>query len=139
MLALVAASFRFCQWALQRLLARHGARWRLDPARGAADIASLPLLAALLSVALFVAMLALNNYTRVAETEADLWGLHLAREPHGEAEVLLKLTDYRKPDPTALDEWLFYTHPSTRTRIYNAMRGREAMAGQASTAGASPR
>jgi hypothetical protein len=51
----------------------------------------------------------------------------LAREPHGEAEVLLKLTEYRKAEPGPLEEIIFYTHPSTRTRIYDAMRWREQM------------
>ncbi len=122
----VMAGFLFSQWAMQRLLARHGARWRLQ---GVADVASLPLLGAVLGTFLFLATPVFNTISRVQETEADLWGLNLAREPHGEAEVLLKLTEYRKPDPGALEEIVFYTHPSTRTRIHNAMRWREQVLG----------
>ena len=47
---------------------------------------------------------------------------------HAQAEVLLKLTEYRKPDPGPVEEIIFYTHPSTRTRIFNAMQWRQQMA-----------
>ncbi len=116
--------FLFAQWAMDRLLARHADRWRL---KGVADVASLPLLVAVMSTYLLLATPAFNTITRVQETEADLWGLNLAREPHGEAEVLLKLVEYRKADPGRLEEAIFFTHPSTRQRIYSAMRWREQM------------
>ncbi len=120
----VVLGFGLTQLAMTALLARWGARFGL---RGVADVASLPLLAAVLSTYLLLATPVLNGITRSQETEADLWGLNLAREPHGEAEVLLKLAEYRKPDPGALEEAIFFTHPSTRTRIFNAMRWREQM------------
>jgi STE24 endopeptidase len=119
--------FLFVQWAMRHLLARFGARWRLDGKAGVTDVASLPLLAALFGTYMFLATPLLNTITRTQEVEADLYGLNLAREPHGEAEVLLKLTEYRKAEPGPLEEIIFYTHPSTRTRIYNAMRWREQM------------
>ncbi|MDP1901524.1 MAG: M48 family metallopeptidase [Rubrivivax sp.] len=120
----VMGGYLFAQWAMRRLLARFGQRWRLA---GVADVASLPLLAAVFGTYLLLATPVLNTITRTQETEADLFGLSLAREPHGEAEVLLKLTEYRKPDPGPLEEFIFYTHPGTRTRIHNAMRWREQM------------
>jgi STE24 endopeptidase len=93
-------------------------------------VASLPLLGAVFSTYLLLATPVFNTISRTQETEADLWGLNLAREPHGEAEVLLKLTEYRKPDPGPVEEFIFYTHPSTRTRIFNAMQWRQQMAGK---------
>ena len=51
----------------------------------------------------------------------------LIQEPHGFAEVMLKLSDYRKPDPGAVEEFMFFHHPSARHRIHDAMRWREAM------------
>jgi STE24 endopeptidase len=134
MTLVVALGFLLCQWAMRKLLTRHGARFGLDAradGAGVADIAALPMLVAVFSTYMFLATPALNTINRAQETEADLWGLNLAREPHGEAEVLLKLTEYRKPDPGWLEEIIFYTHPSTRTRIHHAMRWREQMAGQA--------
>lgn len=67
---------------------RCGARWRLH---GVADVASLPLLAAVLSGYLFVATPLLNTITRTQEVEADLWGLNpgarTARRSRGAAET----------------------------------------------------
>jgi STE24 endopeptidase len=124
---ILALGFGLTQWAMRRLLAGRGAAWRLS---GPADVASLPLLGAVFSTYLLVATPVFNTISRTQETEADLWGLNLAREPHGEAEVLLKLTEYRKPDPGPVEEFIFYTHPSTRTRIFNAMQWRQQMAGK---------
>jgi STE24 endopeptidase len=58
---------------------------------------------------------------RVTEREADAFGINTAREPDGMAEVALKLGAYRKLNPTALEEFIFYDHPSGRARIRMAM------------------
>ncbi len=118
------AGFLFAQWAMDHLLARHGARLGLH---GVGDVASLPLLAAVFSLFMFLATPIMNTLIRTQEVEADRFGLNLAREPHGEAEVDLKLTEYRKPDPGPIEEFIFFDHPSTRFRIHDAMRWREAM------------
>ena len=68
-----------------------------------------------------------NTITRVQETEADRFGLALSREPHGFAEAQLRLVEYRKADPGPVEEFVFFHHPSTRGRILDAMRYREAM------------
>jgi STE24 endopeptidase len=121
---LLLAGFLFTQWAMRILLARFGARFGL---RGVSDVATFPLLVAVISVVAFAATPITNTLIRTQEVEADRFGLNLAREPHGEAEVDLKLTEYRKPDPTPLEEIVFFDHPSTRFRIHDAMRWREAM------------
>jgi STE24 endopeptidase len=38
--------------------------------------------------------------------------------------VALKLGEYRKLDPGPLEEWVFFDHPSGRTRIHMAMQWR---------------
>ena len=121
---LLLAGFLFTQWAMTALLARFGDRFGL---RGVSDVASFPLLVALMSVYAFAATPITNTLIRTQEVEADRFGLNLAREPYGAAEVDLKLTEYRKPDPTPLEEFIFFDHPSTRFRIHDAMRWREAM------------
>ncbi len=103
---------------------RFGARWQLGSLQ---DVGSLPLLAALFSLALFVATPVTNTIVRTMETEADLFGLSLAREPDAMAEALLTLVEYRKADPGPVEEVLFFDHPSTRARIYNAMRWKAQM------------
>ena len=121
---LLLAGFLFTQWAMTSLLARFGDRFGL---RGVSDVASFPLLVAVMSVFVFVTTPISNTLIRTQEVEADRFGLNLAREPHGDAEVDLKLTEYRKPDPGPIEEFVFFDHPSTRHRIHDAMQWREAM------------
>ena len=106
------------------MLRRYGAAWGLE---GVADVAGFPLFLAVFTAFTFVATPISNTLVRTQEIEADRFGLNLAREPHGEAEADLKLVEYRKPDPGALEEFVFYDHPSTRHRIHDAMQWRQAM------------
>jgi STE24 endopeptidase len=107
-------------WLLVRLAASTGIS-RVD------DVAGLPLLLSVFAVFFTLATPINNTITRVQETEADRFGLALSREPHGFAEAQLRLVEYRKADPGALEEFVFFHHPSTRGRILDAMRYREAM------------
>src|SRR2546426_4697164 len=97
---------------------RRGVKWGV---RGIADPAGLPLLVLILSTLLFIATPLLNTVVRVTEREADAFGINTAREPDGMAKVTLKLGAYRKLDPTTLEEFIFYDHPSGRARIRMAM------------------
>src|SRR5438876_2995332 len=97
---------------------RWGETWGV---RGIADPAGLPLLVLILSALVFVATPFLNTVVRVTEREADAFGINTAREPDGMAKVALKLGAYRKLDPTPLEEFIFYDHPSGRARIRMAM------------------
>jgi STE24 endopeptidase len=110
-------------FALTRILfdavVRHwGEKWGI---RGIGDPAGLPLLALIFSTLLFLATPFLNTVVRVTEREADAFGINTAREPDGMAEVALKLGAYRKLNPTPLEEFIFYDHPSGRARIRMAM------------------
>jgi len=118
------AGFIFAKWAMDALLRRHGTAWGL---KGVADVAGFPLLIAVFSVFTFVTTPISNTLIRTQEIEADRFGLNLSREPHGEAEADLKLTEYRKPDPGPIEEFVFFDHPSTRHRVHDAMQWREAM------------
>jgi len=116
---LVLGCFAFVRFSFNRIVERWGQRWGVS---GVADPAGLPLLALLLSVFFLVATPMTNSMTRVAETEADFYGLNAARQPDGEAEVVLKLGEYRKMSPGPIEEMIFFDHPSGRTRIHNAMQ-----------------
>jgi STE24 endopeptidase len=63
-----------------------------------------------------------NSIVRTNEAEADIFGLNAAREPDGFATIALKLSEYRKIDPTPVEEIIFFDHPSGRSRISMAMR-----------------
>ena len=86
------------------------------------DATGLPLLVALFNIYGFVLTPVLNSYVRVNEAEADAFGLNVARQPEGFAEVSLKLGEYRKLDPGPWEEMLFFDHPSGRSRIRMAMQ-----------------
>jgi STE24 endopeptidase len=110
-------------WLASRIapaLIRHGGqRWDV---RGLADPASLPVLAGVLSVLSLLATPVTNTLIRVDESEADAFGLDAAREPDGFAAAAMKLSAYRKIAPGALEEMLFFDHPSGKTRVHMAMQ-----------------
>jgi STE24 endopeptidase len=115
----VVIGFAFLAWGLQFALARWGERWGI---RGTTDVAVLPLAAMVLAIYFFVTTPIGNTITRTMEFEADMYGLNAARQPDGEANVDLLLGEYRKMDPGPVEEFIFYDHPSGRTRITAAMQ-----------------
>jgi len=115
----IAVGFALIAWAFERFRLRFADRWKI---RGVGDVAGLPLALLLFTVYAFLTTPVINTITRTMEAEADMYGLNAAREPDGEAQVDLKLSEYRKLDPSPLEEFIFYDHPSGRTRIYMAMR-----------------
>ena len=56
-----------------------------------------------------------------------------ARAPEGFAEAAVLLSEYRKMQPGAFEEWFFYTHPAGWTRIHMSMtwQANEIAAGRA--------
>lgn len=101
-------------WSIRRW----GERWRI---RGIADPANLPLLTLIFAAFTFLMTPVLNSIVRTTEREADQFGINTSREPDGECKVALKLGAYRKLDPTPLEEFIFFDHPSGRARIQMAM------------------
>ena len=101
-------------WALRRW----GQCWDV---RGIADPAGFPLLTLIFLTFAFLMTPVLNSIVRTAEREADQFGMNTSREPDGEAKIAVKLGAYRKLDPTPLEEFIFFDHPSGRARIQMAM------------------
>ena len=88
---------------------------------GIADPAGFPLLMLIFAAYGFLLTPIANTMSRTIETEADIFGLNAAREPDASAMVALKLGKYRKMEPTRLEEFIFFDHPSGRARIRMAM------------------
>ncbi|MEO8671587.1 MAG: M48 family metallopeptidase [Tahibacter sp.] len=105
---------RSLDWALRRW----GTRLRLE---GRTDPAALPLALIALSTFMFLLTPLLNSITRQAEAEADAFGLNAAREPNGFAMAAMRLSTYRKIKPGALEEIIFYDHPSGYARVHGSM------------------
>ena len=97
---------------------RWGERWGV---RGVADPAGLPLLSLIFATVFFLLTPITNTAIRVTEREADAFSINTSREPDAMAQVALKLGAYRKLDPTPMEEFLFFDHPSGRARIRMAM------------------
>ena len=115
---LITVAFALIQRATGLILRRWGNRWQIH---GRSDLAGFPVLAAAFSLFFFVMSPIVNSFTRTNEAEADMFSLHAAREPDAFAEVALKLAASSKMAPSRLEEWLFWDHPSPKSRIEMAM------------------
>jgi len=115
----IIVGFILLRKSLDALLGHLGPNWGIT---GIGDPAIVPLAALVLSCFLFVLTPITNTFIRAQEAEADIFGLNASREPDGFAEAALKLGEYRKMQPSPLEEWIFFDHPSGATRIRTAMR-----------------
>lgn len=92
-----------------------GSDARLDEPRG------LPVFAVVGSILGLLVTPLTNTLTRVGEIEADRYSLETVNKPDALASALVKTAEYRYPRPSALQEALFYTHPSVEKRILMGM------------------
>ncbi len=106
-----------------RLITRYGEKWGV---RNIADPASLPVLGLLLSAYFLAATPALASLIRINESAADAFGLEAAREPDGFARAAMRLSEYRKINPGPVEEFLFFDHPSGKTRVKMSMEWKAA-------------
>jgi STE24 endopeptidase len=118
-LVVITAFFGFLRWSLEWSLGRWGEKWQI---RGIGDTAVFPLVILLGSVFFFVLTPILNTDTRTTEREADMFGLNASRQADGFAQAAIHLGEYRKMSPGPIEEWIFFDHPSGRSRIAAAMR-----------------
>jgi STE24 endopeptidase len=114
----IAFGLAFVAWGFNRALDRWGQNWGV---RDIGDTAGLPLIAAVISVYFFVMTPVTNSITRVAEAEADNYGINASGQADGFARVAMRLSEYRKISPGPLERFIFYDHPSGHDRVYMAM------------------
>jgi len=115
----IVVGFAFLNWGINYGLAHWGEQWGV---RGITDVAVLPWAVIVFSFYMLLVTPVTNSISRTMEYEADLYGLNAAGQPDGEANVDMLLGEYRKLDPGPIEEFVFYDHPSGRTRITAAMR-----------------
>ena len=82
---------------------------------------SLPVLILLVGVLMSLVQPFNNTLSRMNETAADRYSLETVGLPDALASALVKTAEYRDPRPSALQETLFYTHPSVEGRVRMAM------------------
>jgi STE24 endopeptidase len=124
MVALMAAMAIIAFFFADRLFPRF-ARWfgsdaTIDDPRG------LPVLIVIVSILFTLAQPVLNALIRTNESAADNYSLRTVNLPDALSSALVKTAEYRNPRPTALQEALFYTHPSVERRVRNAMEWKAA-------------
>jgi STE24 endopeptidase len=108
-------------FALANIIFRWSAKGERWGVRDISDPAGMPLLFAILALISAVSTPIQNNIIRYHEHQADIFGLNASREPDGFAETALLLSEYRKMEPSPLELWFFYDHPSGYQRIHMAM------------------
>jgi len=101
-----------------QVIGRRGPAWGVS---GIADPAGFPLLMLIFATYGFVLTPISNTIGRNIEREADAFAINAAREPDAAARAALKLGKYRKMEPSPLEEFIFFDHPSGRSRIRMAM------------------
>jgi len=99
---------------------RFGARFGLDPVRGAEDVAALPLLSLLLGVVSLALTPIQNAISRnLIERPADRYALELTGKHEAFIGAMEKLgrMNLADPDPSLLVKYLLYSHPPISERV----------------------
>ena len=117
--ALAAAMLFLASRIVPGLITRYGPAWGV---RDIGDPASIPVLGLVITAFSLLATPLTNTLIRVDESQADAFGLDVAQEPDGFASIAMKLSEYRKIEPGALEEMVFYDHPSGATRVRMSMQ-----------------
>jgi STE24 endopeptidase len=103
--------------------ARFGPRWEIPALH---DVASLPMLAVILSALSLLALPAVNAFSRAIEHESDIYGVEITRDNDAAARAFLKLGSQNRsdPEPSALVRTWMYSHPPLGERIRFALEYR---------------
>jgi len=111
--------------AIGWVLRRWGAGWGI---RGLQDWASLPVLLLLLSVFSFLSSPVISAFSRYFEHQADQYGLEVTHgltpdfgEVAAQSFQILGEVSLSDPDPSALDVFLYYSHPTIADRVQFAL------------------
>ncbi|WP_426018144.1 M48 family metallopeptidase [Brevundimonas sp. DWR2-3-1b1] len=113
-------------WLTDRLYPLAHRLLRADRVGDIADPTGLPILFLVLAFLGVLGTPVFATMTRTTEEDADHFSLVHANEPDGLAKALIKTAEYRAPSPSAVEEFLFYDHPSVENRIRRAMEWKAA-------------
>jgi STE24 endopeptidase len=112
-------SFLFLFW-LADLLFPRVAQWFGTNAT-IAEPRGIPVLGFIVALLSLLISPLLNTFARTLETQADMYSLQTENRPDALSTALVKTAEYRYPRPGALEEFLFYDHPSVERRVRTAM------------------
>ncbi|MFL6754820.1 MAG: M48 family metallopeptidase [Sphingomicrobium sp.] len=111
-------------WLADKLYPRF-ARWFSSDA-ALSDPRGIPVLIFLVSFLGLLASPLFNTFSRTIETQADAYSLRTENRPDALSSALVKTAEYRYPRPTAVEEFIFYDHPSVERRVQRAMEWKAA-------------
>ena len=86
-----------------------------------ADPIGIPVLLLCVSFLALLAQPVINFIVRQGEIEADQYSYQSVNLPDAMATALVKTAEYRNPRPNAVQEFIFYSHPSVEKRVKAAM------------------
>jgi len=86
-----------------------------------ADPRGVPVLMFMVSFFGLLATPLTNTFARTLETQADRYSLATENRPDALSSALVKTAEYRYPRPNAVEEFVFYDHPSVERRVHAAM------------------
>ena len=85
------------------------------------DPRGIPVLLLCVSFLSLLAQPVTNFVVRQGEIEADQYSYQAVNLPDAMATALVKTAEYRDPRPNAVQEFIFYSHPSVEKRVKAAM------------------
>jgi len=91
-----------------------------------ADPRGLPVLMFMVALFGFIATPLFNTFSRMVETQADMYSLRTENRPDALSTALVKTAEYRYPRPSEIEETIFYDHPSVERRVRTAMEWKAA-------------
>jgi STE24 endopeptidase len=122
MIVLAAIGF----WLVDRLYPLAKRLLGADRVGDISDPAGLPVLVAILAVLELLSTPLQTTLIRTIEADADHFSMVHANEPDGLSKALIKTAEYRAPSPSAIEEFIFYDHPSVENRVRRAMEWKAA-------------
>ena len=104
--------WRLAAWAVERF----GTHWGFTDL---GDVASIPLLAAIVSLLAMLTQPTVNGFSRAIEHEADVFAAEVTRDNDAGARSFLKLGAQNKsnPEPSRFVKLFLYTHPPLIERV----------------------
>ena len=107
-------------WLADRLFPRFARAFGSNAQIG--DPRGIPVLMFLVSLFGLLALPFLNTFSRTLESQADRYSLETENRPDALSTALVKTAEYRYPRPGAIEEVIFYDHPSVERRVHAAMK-----------------
>ena len=106
-------------WLAEKLFPAFARRFGSNASVG--DPRGIPVLMFMVSLFGLLSLPILNTFSRTLESQADAYSLRTENRPDALSSSLVKTAEYRYPRPNALEEIVFYDHPSVERRVRTSM------------------